>query len=149
MQVAGMPGYHFTAHGGKPRTRVVMAAQRATFLELETDPQTKTAQLAEAALNAIDKGEEVSVLSNNTYVIKKPAPRVKIPEPSLRTVYDEAREKIEAPTTKNPALDTIDPALISYAERLINSNTLVMFTSSECGSNCSDLLQLVKEVSVG
>lgn len=74
-----------------------MQAQKAAFLELETDPGAKTAQLADSALDAIDAGKEVSVISNNTYVIKKNEPKVTIATPTLRTTYEEGDELHEAP----------------------------------------------------
>ena len=110
-----------------------MSGSRSAFLELETDPFAE--QLADSALDAIDQGKEVSILANNTYVIKKESkPTISIPEPFLKTVYEgEEEEVFEAPQLKyfRPQLGAIDPAVIKFAQRLIVSNTVVLFTSGE------------------
>jgi hypothetical protein len=74
-----------------------MQASTSTFVELESDPGAKTAQLADSALDAIDAGKEVSVISKNTYVIKKEEPKVTIGVPTLRTTYEESDELYDAP----------------------------------------------------
>lgn len=48
-------------------------------------------------MDAIDAGAKVSVISKNTYVIKKEEPKTTIGVPTLRTTYEEGEELLEAP----------------------------------------------------
>lgn len=88
-------------------------------------------------------------MGNNTYVIKK-EPKISIAEPTLRTVYEEEEQVYEAPKLEyyRPQLGAIDPAVIKYVERMINSNTVVLFTSGD-STNCDSLVSLVKNTTCG
>ena len=73
-----------------------MSGSRSAFVELDSDPFST--QLADQALDAIDQGKEVEVLSNNAYVIKKETnPTISIAPPSLKTVYEGVEEVLEVP----------------------------------------------------
>ena len=69
----------------------------------------------------MDQGKEVSVLSDNTYTIRK-EPTISIDPPSVRFVY-EGEQDLHEPT-KAPVADLglIDPAVVRFSERLISSN---------------------------